>query len=526
MAGRRLRPDGQTVMVLVVGLVLTAVLTWASSSSNASNEDRLLKLQVRQAVAAIDAAIVPTIQTPLVSAYELATTGGGPVTFKKFISPYVGPIGPFVSVSLFQLGGPAPITLGTVGQTPELLSTPGRAASVLAHATPGPTFRVTTISVGGDRRLGYFDIPPGGDPKVVIYAESVLPSNKKLVVPRGSAFADLNFALYLGSRQSPTELMETSIRLPITSQTVVGHTAFGNTVITIVGTPVHPLEGGISVDLPWIALGAGSILSVAAALVAERLVRRREYAERLARENQRLYGEQRGIAEALQHALLPSTLPEFAGLQIAVRYVAGVDTMEIGGDWYDVIRLDDTHCFFVIGDVSGRGLAAATTMASLRYAIRAYVAQGDAPETVLGKLGELVSVRDDGQFATILCGVVDIAGHRVVMANAGHPPPLVVADGEAAYASAPPAPPIGVPGSTLNPPTATVDIPPGATLLAYTDGLVERRSESLDVGLDRLRRAAAEHQGTLDGAIGHLLEALVPRGSDDDLAILGIRWTT
>src|SRR6185437_12643526 len=140
-----------------------------------------------------------------------------------------------------------------------------------------------------------------------------------------------------------------------------------------------PLAGTLPKDLPWIIAVLGSLLTIAATLMTLRLTQRRRGAEELAgrlevtaNENERLYAEQRGIAQTLQHALLPDRLPELPGIQASARYEAGEEGVEIGGDWYDVIDLDGRRLLLVVGDVSGHGLRAATTMAALRYAIRAY----------------------------------------------------------------------------------------------------------------------------------------------------------
>jgi serine phosphatase RsbU (regulator of sigma subunit) len=218
---------------------------------------------------------------------------------------------------------------------------------------------------------------------------------------------------------------------------------------------------------------------------------------------------------------LPEELPEFPGLDLAVRYVPGVDGVDIGGDWYDVIGVDDGRVVFVVGDVSGRGLRAATVMASLRYAIRAYVAQGDPPATILVKLTKLISIARDGHFATVLCGLIDVEGHTVTFANAGHPKPLIVDADRAEFADTPVGPPVGV--TTTEYESVTVVIPPNGTLLAYTDGLFERRGENPDTGLARLRGAVAGDQ-PLDGLLDGVLRFMTPDGGHDDTAILGMRW--
>ncbi|HUI48388.1 MAG TPA: SpoIIE family protein phosphatase, partial [Acidimicrobiia bacterium] len=298
---------------------------------------------------------------------------------------------------------------------------------------------------------------------------------------------------------------------------------FGQSNIQLVMSPRRELGGMLLARLAWLIAVVGVVVALAATLMTERLVRRRLYAETLARDNARLFSEQRSVARMLQHSLLPEQLPEFTGLDIAVRYVPGVHGVEIGGDWYDVIEIDETHIMFVVGDVSGRGLRAATVMASLRYAIRAYAVQGDDPASILLKLTNLISVGRDGHFATVLCALVDIVGREMTVANAGHPLPLLIADHEAQYLHTEVGPPVGVSHGPYVASHATV--PRGATVLAFTDGLFERRGENPDVGLSRLRAAAIGYQ-SLDALLDGLLNTMTPSGTHDDTAILGIRWRT
>jgi serine phosphatase RsbU (regulator of sigma subunit) len=200
-----------------------------------------------------------------------------------------------------------------------------------------------------------------------------------------------------------------------------------------------------------------------------------------------------------------------------------VGGIEVGGDWYDVIPTGKGRALFVVGDVSGRGLAAATTMAYLSHAIRAYTAQGDGPAVILTKLGELIGQPEDGYFATVLCWSIDIDRHLLTVASAGHFAPLVIDGGTARYVDLEVGPPIGVLPRT-DPAEVTITVPAGAAVVAFTDGLVERRGEHLDVGLARLAEAAASHRGSMDELLGRLLVDLAPAGSDDDIAILGVQW--
>ena len=199
---------------------------------------------------------------------------------------------------------------------------------------------------------------------------------------------------------------------------------FGDETFTVVAAARGGLTGPLSAALPWIVLGGGVLLALAGGVTAGSLSRRRAVAERLAADNAELYRQQRGIAGTLQHALLPE-VPHLDGVEVAARYVAGVDELSVGGDWYDVIAGPSGRSVFVVGDVSGQGLAAATTMASLRFAVRAYVAQGDDIATVLTRLRALLDISVDHQFATVLMGELDPAAGLVRVVSAGHFGPLL-----------------------------------------------------------------------------------------------------
>jgi serine phosphatase RsbU (regulator of sigma subunit) len=164
-------------------------------------------------------------------------------------------------------------------------------------------------------------------------------------------------------------------------------------------------------------------------------------------------------------------------------------------------------------------------MASLRYAIHAYAADGDAPDVILTKLSNLLDIERDGAFATVLCGTIDVSARRMTVASAGHLQPLVVSNGSASFASVHTGLPVGVEDPAPYE-SAAVAIPTHGTVLLYTDGLVERRGESLDVGLERLRNAAAGVDGSLERLLTEVVDGLNQAGSDDDTAILGLRWRT
>lgn len=518
--GPWLRP--LTVVVAVVGLVLTAALAWATATVNGNNNHRLLQLEVRQA-ASVVAVSLNAVQSQLADALAVETDTGHPAAFKRFALNKITPEGSFVSLSLWEKNAKRVSLLAYAGSKPALATT-GQAARFFYSLQPSPQLWVAKQLSGVVPYMGYAYMPVG-DKHYVVYAESPLPSSHKFVVPKGSAFGDLNFALYLGNDQDKSQLLEASVPTPVVGPHAAALSPFGNTFITVVGTPKTPLSGALTEALPWVVLGVGIVISVVGAGILEYILRRRHLAENLAQENERLYLEQRSIAATLQHALLP-VVPAFGALQVAARYIPGVASIDVGGDWYDVIDVSGERCFFVVGDVSGRGLPAATAMASLRYATRAYVAQGDDPATVLNRLGQLLDFERDGQFATVLVGQLDLREHKLTVASAGHFPPLIISNGSIHFVDIEVTPPVGVNGYRY-PVARRVPVPEAGTLIAFTDGLVERRGETLDVGLDRLRASADQRDqpsGALDSLVDRIVDSLVPDGVNDDVVILGLQW--
>jgi serine phosphatase RsbU (regulator of sigma subunit) len=178
----------------------------------------------------------------------------------------------------------------------------------------------------------------------------------------------------------------------------------------------------------------------------------------------------------------------------------------------------------VVGDVSGRGLHAATTMAGLRHAIRAYVADGDDVAAVLTKLNGVLSFETEHRFATVLAAEVDVERRRITMASAGHFLPLLVTVEGADFLQAPVEPPVGV--DPLSPSAVSFDVPEKAMLLAFTDGLIERKGEDIDAGLGRLRRACATRAESLDEFVDGVVSGLGANDADDDVVLLALRWSS
>lgn len=232
------------------------------------------------------------------------------------------------------------------------------------------------------------------------------------------------------------------------------------------------------------------------------------------------YETERDIAETLQRILLPEESPDFPGLAVATRYFPGGAGLQVGGDWYDVFALPGRRLGVAVGDVVGRGVGAAAVMGQLRVALRAYALEFSSPATVLACLGRLAQSLDDSQMATVLYGVVDPDDASIVLASAGHPPPLMVrANGDVGFLDVDGAPPLGV---LESPPTQVVErLEPGCLLLLYTDGLIERRGASIEDGMATVARAAAG-AADVEMLCERVSEAMSAEGCSDDVALLAL----
>jgi serine phosphatase RsbU (regulator of sigma subunit) len=237
-----------------------------------------------------------------------------------------------------------------------------------------------------------------------------------------------------------------------------------------------------------------------------------------------LYERERGIARTLQDNLLPDEPPEIPGVTTCWRYVAGGDGVDVGGDWYEVLPLPAGRVGVAIGDVVGRGVGAAATMGHLRIALRAYALEDESPAHVARRTARFLRTLDRDQMSTCLYAVFDPATGELSSANAGHPPPLVVSsDGRAGFLAGKPGLPFGV-ADEAEYTEARGRLEPGAMLLLYTDGLVEKRGESIDAGLERLRAAAEGAPADADALCDRVLQALGAEGRGDDVAVLAVRY--
>ncbi|MDX6645268.1 MAG: hypothetical protein QOK40_995 [Miltoncostaeaceae bacterium] len=235
----------------------------------------------------------------------------------------------------------------------------------------------------------------------------------------------------------------------------------------------------------------------------------------------------RRVAETLQRSLLPARLPEVPGVALAVRYLVAGAGAEAGGDWYEAVPLDDGGLGLAVGDVVGRGIRAAAVMGQLRSAMRAFAVRSAGPAAMLTDLARFADGVEDAMLATVAYAVLDPRTGGLRYACAGHPPPLLAsADGRASYLREGRSVPLAAFPDALYGEAAD-RMEPGGTLVLYSDGLVERRGESIEVGLARLARAVTRAAGAEPEQVcDHLVGALIGRGTPkDDVALLVLRWS-
>jgi hypothetical protein len=499
------------------------VLTASSRLNFLHSEQRLTNLETSLTASALGVAPVD-LERRLGEAVSVAAQSANPAaTFRQAIASSMAPKGPFVSARLVLVQGGKLQELEHIGAK-SIESPTGTVATALFERASKTTALVTTRASGrGQQRFGYLmsAVGPGGT--FVGSAGEALPSNHRIVLPANSPDSGLNIAVYFGAKTNPAALIETNAAsLPLTGTVSKAVVPFGTSVLTLVASPRGAIAGTWPQVLPWAILGIGLLFTFGVVATTERLVRGRKRAEQLADENRRLYADQRKVSVSLQRALLPKTLPSISGVELAARYIPGEVGVEVGGDWYSVIAVDDHRFAFVVGDVSGRGLAAATIMAGLRYTVRAYASLGYSPSDVLAMASKEINIDADQHFATVLVGSVDNDRRELTIANAGHPAALLLNEGHAEFVEVPIGLPLGIGSGAYE--SRTISIPPCATLIAYTDGLIERRDESIDVGMDRLTKAAFQEAASVDELLTGIVNDLLSGPTDDDTAMLGIRW--
>jgi serine phosphatase RsbU (regulator of sigma subunit) len=278
------------------------------------------------------------------------------------------------------------------------------------------------------------------------------------------------------------------------------------------------VRGRVTGVLSWVSSDEHRLYDEDDVRFAEHLARRAATAI----DNSELYSQTRAASEQLQHAVLPQALVGDDHWEVSCHYRPS-GRAEVGGDFYDGFALADGRYVVFMGDVMGRGVAAAAAMAEMRAATRAFASVDPDPAVVLGQLDAMVVAYASDQLVTLVYVLADpVAGHLLV-ANAGHPPPSVLrADGSVERLPFTDGPPLGLAADDRR--QAAVPFGVGDILLLFTDGLVERRDEDIDTGLQRLARIVPALAATsLASGVEYLVEAVRDDTHDDDMAALGLR---
>ncbi|MEK9519155.1 SpoIIE family protein phosphatase [Streptomyces sp. NPDC087908] len=321
---------------------------------------------------------------------------------------------------------------------------------------------------------------------------------------------------------------------------VFGDSAAAKTALTELLGPDHPLPGGLRAVLAPLrgrrrVIGAAVFLRRPERagfepndlLVAAQLATHTA----LGIDKAVLYGREAYIADELQRTMLPDSLPQPTGVKLASRYLPAAETARVGGDWYDAIPLPGSRVALVVGDVMGHSMTSAAIMGQLRTTAQTLAGLDLPPQEVLHHLDEQAQRLGENRMATCMYAVYDPVSHRITVANAGHPPPILLhLGGRAEVLRVPPGAPIGVGGVDFE--AVELDAPAGATLLLYTDGLVESRLRDVWTGIEQLRERLAataqltgpDHSPPLEALCDDVLDMLGPGDRDDDIALLAARF--
>jgi serine phosphatase RsbU (regulator of sigma subunit) len=524
-AGRSTRLRLATTIALLLGLVATTVTALIIGAVVRDQERRLLQERTDE-IALVFRANLTAVRGQLTAQGGLLrATRGSPTAYTQAATQAVAD-GP--GRLTFAWLRPDPAVHGyRVTAAAGLGLRPGEVVNdvrtrTLDRARAAKDY-VTTEVMGPERRLGFAMGAPTAPPGTVLYREVAL---GPLGAPRdaGTApFSELDVAIYGVPHARPAQVLtSTTSRLPMRDGAIDQPLQSGASRWLLSVRAREALVGGVADSAPWVTLAAGLVGSLLVAAVVEIAARRRKAT--LA-----VYASEHRVAETLQRSLLP-VLPDLPQLDLAARYLASGVGQQVGGDWFDVFPIGGDRVGLAVGDVIGHDLEAASAMAQIRAALRAYAVHGDPPVTVITALGHLVDTFRLTQLVTVVYGVLEPAGpdgsRLLRYTNAGHLPPFLRhPDG---YVEALTGGGSVVIGAPMLPAHAQAEllIEPGATLVLFTDGLVEVPGSSLDDALDRLSGALAEqHDADADTICRQLLSAMPPGELRDDVALLAVRLT-
>jgi serine phosphatase RsbU (regulator of sigma subunit) len=522
---RRLALSRVTVVAMLTVLVGTAAGVWGIRTLQRSQEDKLLQertsevgLILTQSASAIPARLkahgaVLNATGRSTKAYDQTassdvTANGGRAAFA-----WLRPQGSGSFVVLAAQGEGLAVGQVISDERAAIMSRAMSAADLVPSGVIGPR-----------RLLGFALGEPSAPTGTVLYQESTL--GPVVNPPRAAAtdpFSDLEVALYSTPTAIGREIIVgTSTDLPLTGAVRRQKLPVGTASWLLVVKAKRPLVGDVAATAPWFALVAGLVATGLIGGIVETGARRRKVAESL-------LVKERETAETFQRSLLPH-LPAMPGLDLGARYLASGRGQQVGGDWFDVFPVAGDRVGIVIGDVMGHDLAAASGMAQVRSALRAYALEGECPAAALDLLERFVTTLHVTELVTVLYAVLGPAAadgsRQLSWSNAGHLPPLLrQPDGEVQSLTDGASLLIGT-GLSVPHLSGTRTLAAGSTLLLFTDGLVEQPGRSLDEAIDALATAVTSCAGGAEELCDIVLNTAPEASRRDDIAVLAVRLST
>ena len=512
-----------SIIAVLITLLATAAAVWAARTVVNDQEKRLLDERASEVSLVLTSAI-DAIPAGLSSqGVVLTVTGGSRAAYHQAAQAAVD-------------AGPGDLTFAWLrpardGHGYEVLEAAGSglhrgdviddARTSTFDAAMQQSKMVATPVIGADRKLGFAIGPPTAPAHSVLYRETPL---GPLAPPGASStapFSELDVVIY----GSPTPhvaqaLASTTPHLPLTGDVRRLPLAAGSSHWLLEVKAGQPLVGKVATNAWWVTLLVGLAGAVLIAVAVETAGRRRDAA--LA-----LYESEHQVAETLQRSLLPR-LPEIPGLQLAARYLAGGQGQQVGGDWFDAFPVSGGRVGIAVGDVIGHDVVAASAMAQIRAALRAYAIDGAPPEQVINRLDHLVEELGLTQLVTVVYGLLEppaADGSRLLThTNAGHLSPLVrTASGDVTPLAGGESIVIGAP-ITFAHSQVEQRLEDGATLVLFTDGLVEVPGGSIEDALGDLSATLAETDvNDLEALCDRIIGTTADRPLRDDVALLVIR---
>ncbi|GGW43335.1 phosphatase [Streptomyces galilaeus] len=468
----------------------------------------------------------PTYEDP----YRAAVLSRAPVSFTACRPP-----GQWLEFHLYPDDSGISVRIVPCGAQPPPVSAPSQVASAAVPSRVGQLYQLTHLAAALTEVVGVQDV-------IDLVADQIMPAfgAQGLVLSTADA-GRLRITGYRGYSPHTVERLD---GLPLDTRLTPAGRALDSGIPAFFSHPeemrrIYPEAPRISGKQAWAFLpliisgrpvgicvlsyddphdfpaAERAVLTSLAGLVAQALDRAR------------LYDTKHDLAHALQQALLPRTLPAIGGLRVAARYLPATRGMDIGGDFYDLIRLDDTAAAAVIGDVQGHNVAAAALMGQVRMGVHAHATLGTPPDRVLAGTNRLLTDLGLDLFTSSLYACIDFAGRRIALASAGHPPPLLRLPGHPARpVDMPPGPLLGIdPDAEF--PVTEIPLVPGLMLAFYTDGLIETPGVDLE---DAMNQLAAELSRADDRDLDALVDTLLRTSGTagkrtDDVALMVIQYT-